>query len=173
MLTKALFTYNNLEQNKMMKSTIFYFLLCVSWFSAFSLFAYMASFIPDDGGDVEILDEQMSDFLLGKDTSISYQSELAIPSISNMDDSIKFTSTKERFVVYPNPSNNFISVRINDASLIGEQLLIYSYLGKILHQEIIENALLTIDITLLETGMYILRITSEDSLLLNKLVVNK
>jgi PKD repeat protein len=63
--------------------------------------------------------------------------------------------------LYPNPSRG--EVTLKSSNLPGSRVAVHSLLGNIVYHGTIENEIITLDLSNLQKGLYILRITAEDS----------
>jgi len=68
-------------------------------------------------------------------------------------------------VVYPNPASSNINVRLNSASsnLLGSGYYLYDCTGRILRSGTLENQVNSIDVAELSSGVYILKLTGQNS----------
>jgi len=71
--------------------------------------------------------------------------------------------------VYPNPSNNFIS--INNSNFIIDNINLYSVAGKLVKSQKVNSMHTNLNVTDLESGIYFLNIYSNNSIIKRKIVV--
>ena len=75
--------------------------------------------------------------------------------------------------IYPNPAKNSINIQLFDPELLGEYFVVRDLLGKEHYNIRLENMVTNLDITLLETGAYIVSILTDRRLISSRLVVDK
>jgi len=63
-----------------------------------------------------------------------------------------------RFILYPNPSNNFITVEIPDSSCTGYRLEVYSMLGIKVNEIMLTDTKITFDISNYGAGIYFMKL---------------
>ena len=72
---------------------------------------------------------------------------------------------------YPNPFNNIITIASSNASkVIGRSLNLYTATGKLIISQIIQSQTTTLNVNNLRSGIYILKVESEDGNFVYKLV---
>lgn len=81
--------------------------------------------------------------------------------INGITTAISTTKNQARLSVFPNPTNAFLQVKINNA-LLGDAYTIYDYTGKIMLQNSLSSTNTTIDITNFSKGMYIICIDGKN-----------
>ena len=80
----------------------------------------------------------------------------------------------DNILVYPNPSNDFIHVKMNNSNEKFENIVLYNVLGESVKKvTTIDSNQTTIDVSDLTKGVYLLEITSENKLKLTKKLVIK
>lgn len=83
-------------------------------------------------------------------------------------------NSKVDFSVYPNPASNMVTVQYSNASNTTATIAVYDLQGKqVLQQEAtIENNQCRISIASLQSGLYLMKITTADASVTKKLMVN-
>jgi hypothetical protein len=78
------------------------------------------------------------------------------------------------FSVYPNPASNTVTVQFSNASNTFATISVFDLQGKqVLQQEAtIENNQSRVSIASLQSGMYLIKITTVDATVTKKLLVN-
>ena len=71
--------------------------------------------------------------------------------------------------VYPNPSNNVIS--INNSNFIIDNINLYSISGKLVKSQKVNSMQTNLNVTNLESGIYFLNIYSNNSIIKRKIIV--
>ena len=80
----------------------------------------------------------------------------------------------DNILVYPNPTNDFIHVKMNNSNEKFENIVLYNVLGESVKKvTTIDSNQTTIDVSDLTKGVYLLEITSENKLKLTKKLVIK
>ena len=80
----------------------------------------------------------------------------------------------DNILVYPNPSNDFIHIKMNNSKEKLENIMLYNVLGETVKKvTTIDSSQTTIDVSDLSKGIYLLEITSENKLKLTKKLVIK
>ena len=77
---------------------------------------------------------------------------------------------KESFSFYPNPSEDFIQINLNNSFTKSTTLEIYNNIGILQKTEHLTNTITQVDINNLATGIYFLKITSETGTSVKKLI---
>lgn len=77
---------------------------------------------------------------------------------------------KESFSFYPNPSEDFIEINLNNSFSKSTALEIYNNIGILQKTEHLTNTITQVDINNLATGIYFLKITSETGTSVKKLI---
>ncbi|WP_432673049.1 T9SS type A sorting domain-containing protein [Flavobacterium sp. SM2513] len=77
---------------------------------------------------------------------------------------------KESFSFYPNPSEDFIEINLNNSFTKSTTLEIYNNIGILQKTEHLTNTITQVDINNLATGVYYLKITSETGTSVKKLI---
>lgn len=77
------------------------------------------------------------------------------------------------FEVYPNPSQDFLSLKFFDSSIVNLELIIYNLDGKIIQRfnPRIDNQKITIDISMINNGVYFLKTKSENKITVKKIII--
>jgi hypothetical protein len=77
------------------------------------------------------------------------------------------------FEVYPNPSQDFLSLKFFDSSIVNLEVIIYSLNGRIIQRfnPRIDNQKGAIDISTINNGIYFLKINSENKIAVKKIIV--
>ncbi|WP_298393879.1 choice-of-anchor L domain-containing protein [Flavobacterium sp.] len=80
----------------------------------------------------------------------------------------------ENFVLYPNPTNSFVQVNLQNTSEILENIIIYDVLGKTVSKLSTNNSNeMKVDVSSLSKGIYLVEITTQSDLkITKKLVIN-
>lgn len=68
---------------------------------------------------------------------------------------------RSSLVLYPNPARDYIEISFNDAPASAFDLLIYNFQGQALHSESMDGTFTRIDVSTLQAGSYLLKITGE------------
>ena len=84
-------------------------------------------------------------------------------------DNVEFGNSN--FELYPNPATSEVTISVKDYEGQHSRLEVLTLSGQVVDQFEIHNSKFTIDITSLPAGAYFLRLTSEDSTAVRKLIV--
>ena len=82
-----------------------------------------------------------------------------------------FEIQNPEFELYPNPATSEVTVSVNNLEIQNSKFEILTLSGQVLDQFKIQNSKFKIDISSLPAGAYFLRLTSEDSTAVRKLIV--
>ena len=86
---------------------------------------------------------------------LDYDGRMDYSNIASLEMSIS------NFTIYPNPSNGQVSIQHNFS--VGTTLEIYNTLGQLMNQVVLEEQEAILDLSDLQSGMYILRIANSES----------
>ncbi|MFN3916142.1 MAG: ice-binding family protein [Flavobacteriales bacterium] len=102
-------------------------------------------------------------------TSVGALETIAINGVADMIPAgcatvgIQTLTPSETIVVFPNPFGDYLTIELNDVSLLNtSELRIYTILGVEVMSKIITNHSTTIDTSRLPSGMYLFKVTSSD-----------
>ena len=84
-------------------------------------------------------------------------------------DNVEFGNSN--FELYPNPATSEVTISVNNLEIQNSKFEIVSLSGQVVDQFEIHNSQFTIDLTSLPAGAYFVRLTSEDSTAVRKLIV--
>lgn len=85
---------------------------------------------------------------------------------SGIDDNNSFLN------LYPNPAKNEITLRIDD-SFVGSELSVYSYAGKVVYRQNVDNAQQKLDLTSFANGFYYLAVENANGKVTRSFVVER
>lgn len=107
-----------------------------------------------------------SDGMLGDGTYLSRQTPLAIFQCSGLGmEELEAT----QFTLYPNPTQGIVSLKVENMTI--REVEVYDIFGKMIYsQTAVENEL-ELDLTQNQTGVYLVKITSENNRSITKKVV--
>ena len=74
------------------------------------------------------------------------------------------------YIIYPNPAEQTVTIKSNDGS-IADEVVFYNLQGNKVLQNTPEQSSTTIDLGDLKSGVYIIRITSDERLFNKKILV--
>jgi Secretion system C-terminal sorting domain len=83
------------------------------------------------------------------------QGTVSASAISEMQDS------EYSFSVFPNPTHNELTLKINKGKIIGLQYLLYDINGKVISQKSLNDAVTNVPLELLPLGIYIIKIQTD------------
>ncbi len=105
-------------------------------------------------------------------------SDTCTTDTSNSDINNRFTSVYENeestsLDVYPNPAQDRLYLNLNNSGIAVSKIALFNTSGELVLQGIIENNQTMIDLTGINTGLYVLRVTTPDSYIYKKVIVKK
>lgn len=75
-------------------------------------------------------------------------------------------------VLYPNPANNNVFVKIENDNFSHASLLVYDLRGTIVSKQIIDNNISTVDVSGFNNGIYIFKIIMPETTIIKKIIKN-
>jgi hypothetical protein len=90
--------------------------------------------------------------------------DVSITSINNI-------RANGKFKVYPNPAENAVHLTLNDDQLINSKVILINIKGEIVKQEIINSKKITIDVSDLPKGVYLIKVTNKKAVSICKLIL--
>lgn len=77
----------------------------------------------------------------------------------------------ENSIIFPNPSNGNFTIRVQDVSFLGGQMVILDELGKVIYKETVNSEETDLRLQGLASGIYLLRIANHDKEFVKKIVI--
>lgn len=137
----------------------------------------------DDNNFLAALDAESGDeFILlinnyfnsGHGFSIDFEGTAKITCETTSIENEDISDTGEKITFFPNPASNEISLKINDPSLVGGDISIYDFSGKLIFYETTsQHNLSQISLRQLTAGFYIIKFEKEGINITAKLIVQK
>jgi Secretion system C-terminal sorting domain len=93
-------------------------------------------------------------------------------SYSNIE-SVASKDKKTGFKIYPNPAQNFTTNIEFEDNLVGGTLQIINTNGSVLKTEVIDNQLITLDLSTFPSGLYFVKIFSNQTVFSDKIIVKQ
>lgn len=75
------------------------------------------------------------------------------------------------FNVYPNPARDFIKISFKNSNIIVAKVMLYDSLGKLCLNQSLKNENNAINVQNLKKGLYLLRIETQDSIEIQKIII--
>lgn len=106
---------------------------------------------------------------LGNGTMTNATTPITVTALCNISVGIKENINEESILVFPNPTQNTLTIDLKLMNTSSE-LQIINTIGETVYNEVIQNPTTTIDISLLPTGVYFLKIKSKNYWNMKKIV---
>ena len=100
---------------------------------------------------------------------IPYASSILCPILAPAL-SVEELETETAFNIYPNPSNELVTIQV-DELIMNMEISVINALGQTVYTEMATNNLTTINTSLFSEGLYLVQLKSNDQITTEKLVI--